>query len=157
MFPHPAFHIKGMCNTGCGNMTYHAAHTWEQDLPFWGWAVRAMPEILAPLATVTYDIGRGAEHMLPVPTTNPSLSVRTRALTTPSPNTPPTRKERTHGERHRNRTPSGRLVFLVHIKLGCRTTLVSTSYATPKRSQGSAGQSSCVGKRGVEILLPCRR
>ena len=27
----PAFHIKGMCNTGCGNMTYHVVYTLEQD------------------------------------------------------------------------------------------------------------------------------
>ena len=32
----PAFHIKGMCNTGCGNATNHVAHTREQDLPLWG-------------------------------------------------------------------------------------------------------------------------
>ena len=49
---YPAFHIKGMCNTGCGNVTDHVAHTWEQDPPLWGWAVRAMPEITAPLAPV---------------------------------------------------------------------------------------------------------
>ena len=48
-----AFHIKGMCNTGCGNMTDHAAHNREQDLPLWGWAVRAMPEIVMPSAPVT--------------------------------------------------------------------------------------------------------
>ena len=36
--------------------------------------------------------------MLPVPTTNPAPSVRTRALTTPSPNTPPNKK-RTHPRR----------------------------------------------------------
>ena len=49
----PAFHIKGMCNTGCGNVTDHVAHTWEQELPLWGWAVRAMPEISEPSAPVT--------------------------------------------------------------------------------------------------------
>ena len=49
----PAFHIKGMCNTGCRNVTSHAAHTQEQDLPLWGRAVRAMPEIAAPSAPVT--------------------------------------------------------------------------------------------------------
>ena len=27
----PTFYIKGMCNTGCGNVTDHVAHTWEQD------------------------------------------------------------------------------------------------------------------------------
>ena len=36
----PAFHIKGMCNTRCGNVADHVAHTQEQDLPLWGWAVR---------------------------------------------------------------------------------------------------------------------
>ena len=45
----PVFHIKGMCNTGCGNAADHVAHTREQDLPFWGWTVRAMPEIMAPV------------------------------------------------------------------------------------------------------------
>ena len=49
----PAFHIKGMCNTGCGNAADHFTHTQEQDLPLWGWAVRAMPEIAAPSAPVT--------------------------------------------------------------------------------------------------------
>ena len=29
----PAYHIKGMCNTGCGNMGDHAVHTREQDPP----------------------------------------------------------------------------------------------------------------------------
>ena len=29
----PAFHIKGMCNTGFWNGAYHVAHTREQDLP----------------------------------------------------------------------------------------------------------------------------
>ena len=29
----PAFHIKGMCNMGCGNATNHVAHTQEQDPP----------------------------------------------------------------------------------------------------------------------------
>ena len=48
----PAFHIKGMCNTGCGNAANHVAHTQEQDLPNWGWAGRAMPEITAPVAPV---------------------------------------------------------------------------------------------------------
>ena len=36
--------------------------------------------------------------MIPVPTTNPAPSVRTQALTTPSPNTPPNKK-RTHPQR----------------------------------------------------------
>ena len=36
----PAFRIKGMCNTGCGNAPEHVAHTREQDPPLWGWAVR---------------------------------------------------------------------------------------------------------------------
>ena len=49
----PAFRIKWMCNTGCGNVTDHIAHNREQDLPLWGWDVRAMPEISAPLALVT--------------------------------------------------------------------------------------------------------
>ena len=49
----PALHIKGMCNTGCRNVTGHIAHTREQDPPLWGWAFRAMPEIMAPLAPVT--------------------------------------------------------------------------------------------------------
>ena len=48
----PMFHIKGVCNTGYGNVTDHVAHTREQDLPLWGWAVRAMLEITAPLAPV---------------------------------------------------------------------------------------------------------
>ena len=47
------FHIKGMCNTGCGNVTDHVAHTWEQDPPLWGWAVREMPEISGTSAPVT--------------------------------------------------------------------------------------------------------
>ena len=50
---YPAFHIKGMCTTRCGNATDHVAHTREQDLPLWGWAVRAMLEIAAPSAPVT--------------------------------------------------------------------------------------------------------
>ena len=49
----PAFQTKGMCNTGCGNVTDHVAHTQEQDPPLWGWTVRAMPEIAAPSAPVT--------------------------------------------------------------------------------------------------------
>ena len=49
----PEFQIKGMCNTGCGNMTNNVAHTREQNLPLWVWAVREMPEIAAPLALVT--------------------------------------------------------------------------------------------------------
>ena len=48
-----AFNIKGMCNTGCGNAADHVAHTQEQDLPLWGWAVRTIPEITAPSAPVT--------------------------------------------------------------------------------------------------------
>ena len=48
----PAYHIKGMCNTGCDNVGDHITHTREQDLPLWGWAVRAMPEITAPSAPV---------------------------------------------------------------------------------------------------------
>ena len=49
---YPAYHIKGMCNTGCGNVGDHAVHTREQDLPLWEWAVKAMPEITAPSAPV---------------------------------------------------------------------------------------------------------
>ena len=49
----PAFHIKGVCNTGCGKATNHIAHPQEQDLPLWGWAVREMLEIAAPSALVT--------------------------------------------------------------------------------------------------------
>ena len=48
----PAYHIKGMCNTGCGNVGDHATHTQEQDTPLWEWAVREMPEITAPSAKV---------------------------------------------------------------------------------------------------------
>ena len=48
-----AFHIKGMCNTGCGNTANHVVHTREQDLPLWGWSVRAMPEIAVPSEPVT--------------------------------------------------------------------------------------------------------
>ena len=49
----PAFHIKGMCNTGCWNAADHVTHTREQDPPLWGWAIRAIPGIAAPLALVT--------------------------------------------------------------------------------------------------------
>ena len=38
----PVFHIKGMCNTGCGNAADHIAHTWEQDLPHCRWDISAM-------------------------------------------------------------------------------------------------------------------
>ena len=48
----PAFHIKGMCNTGCGNAADHVPHTQEQDLSLWGWAVQAMPDIAAPAAPI---------------------------------------------------------------------------------------------------------
>ena len=48
----PAYHIKGMCNTVCGNVRDHVTHTREQDLPLWEWEVRAMTEITAPLAPV---------------------------------------------------------------------------------------------------------
>ena len=48
----PAYHIKGMCYTGCGNVGYHVTHTQEQDPPLWGWAVRSMPEITAPSVPV---------------------------------------------------------------------------------------------------------
>ena len=46
------YDIKGMFNTGCGNVGDHAVHTREQDIPLWEWAVRAMPEITAPSAPV---------------------------------------------------------------------------------------------------------
>ena len=49
----PAFRIKGMFNTGCGNADDNVAPTQEQDFPLWRWAVRAMPEIAAPVAPVT--------------------------------------------------------------------------------------------------------
>ena len=49
----PAFHIKGIYNTGCGSAADHVPHTQEQDLPLWGWAVQAMPEIAAPAAPIT--------------------------------------------------------------------------------------------------------
>ena len=48
----PAYHIKGMCNTGCGNAGDHAVHTREQNLLLWEWAVKAILEITAPLAPV---------------------------------------------------------------------------------------------------------
>ena len=48
----PAFHIKGMCNTGSGNAANHFTHAQEQDLPLWGWAIRAMPEIMVHVAPV---------------------------------------------------------------------------------------------------------
>ena len=48
----PAYRIKGMCNTGCGNVGDHAVHTREEDPPLWEWAVKAMPEITAPSAPV---------------------------------------------------------------------------------------------------------
>ena len=48
----PAYHIKGMCNTGCGNVADHGTHTREEDLPLWEWAVKAMPDITAPAAPV---------------------------------------------------------------------------------------------------------
>ena len=48
----PAFHLKGMCNTGCGNAADHGPHTREQDLPLWGWAVLAMPAVAAPAEPV---------------------------------------------------------------------------------------------------------
>ena len=48
----PAYQIKGMCNTGCGNVGDHVTHTREQDLLLWEWAVRAIPEITASSAPV---------------------------------------------------------------------------------------------------------
>ena len=45
----PAFHVKGMCNAGCGNAGDHKPHSREQDLPLWGWAVKAMPAVQAPV------------------------------------------------------------------------------------------------------------
>ena len=50
---YPAFHIIGMCSTGYGNAADLIAHTLEQDLLLWGWAVRKMTEITVPLAPVT--------------------------------------------------------------------------------------------------------
>ena len=49
----PTFHIKGICNMGCGNATEHVLHNQEQDPPLWGWSIRAMLEIAAPVAPVT--------------------------------------------------------------------------------------------------------
>ena len=49
---YPALHITGMCNTGCRNAVDHVDHTWEKDLPLWGWAVREMPEITVPVASI---------------------------------------------------------------------------------------------------------
>ena len=48
----PAFHVKGMCNAGCGNAGGHKPHSREQDLPLWGWAVKAMPAVQAPVEPV---------------------------------------------------------------------------------------------------------
>ena len=48
----PTYHIKEMCNTGCSNVGDHITHTWDQDPPLWGWAVKDMPEITAPSAPV---------------------------------------------------------------------------------------------------------
>ena len=48
----PAFHIKGMCNTGCGNAADHVPHYREKDLPLWGWALQEMPWIKAPAAPI---------------------------------------------------------------------------------------------------------
>ena len=48
----PTYHIKRMCNTGCGNVGDHATHAREQDISLWEWAVRAMPDIMAPLEPV---------------------------------------------------------------------------------------------------------
>ena len=48
----PAFHIKGMCNTGCRNADDHIPHIREQDLPLWVSAVQAIPEIAAPAAPI---------------------------------------------------------------------------------------------------------
>ena len=72
-----------MCNTGYGNVADHVPHTQEQDLPLWWWYVQSMLEIVAPVAPITYEVGGEVERVLPVPTTNPALSVRTRANTTP--------------------------------------------------------------------------
>ena len=46
------YHIKGMCNMGCGNVGNYVTHTQDQDPPLWEWAVRVMPEITAPSAPV---------------------------------------------------------------------------------------------------------
>ena len=48
----PVFHIKGMCNTGCGNAAEHVPHKQEHDLPLWGWAVQTIPEIADPAARI---------------------------------------------------------------------------------------------------------
>ena len=48
----PAFDIKGVCNTGFANAADHIAHTREQDPTLWGWSVRAMPGVTAPVAPV---------------------------------------------------------------------------------------------------------
>ena len=48
----PSLHIKGMCNTGCGNAADHVPHTRDQDLPLWGWSVQEILEIAAPVAPI---------------------------------------------------------------------------------------------------------
>ena len=48
----PAFHIKGMDNTGCRNAADHVLHTQKQDLPLWRWDLQALPEITAPVAPI---------------------------------------------------------------------------------------------------------
>ena len=150
----PAYHIKGMCNTCCRNVGDHTTHTREQDIPLWEWAVRAMPEITAPSTTMAYDAGRGAERLLPVPPTNPAPSVRTRALS-PLSNMLP-RRDRNRREKKLNRPPSGQLAFLGPRRPRSRTTLVSTSHATQKRSRDSDGRSLCGGDRDADILLSWR-
>ena len=55
----PAFHIKGMCIKGCGNVADHVPHTQEKDPPCWGWDLQAIPDIKAPAAPIAYEIVRG--------------------------------------------------------------------------------------------------
>ena len=83
----PTFHIKGMCNTGCGNEADNVPYTREQDPPLWGCALQAMPEIKDPAPPIAYEIDGGAKCVLPVPITKSAPSVRMCANTTPSPNT----------------------------------------------------------------------
>ena len=114
----PTIHIKGMCNTGCGNAADHVLHTREQELPLWGWAVQAMPEIAAPAAPIAYEVGGGAECVLPVTTTHPAPSVRTHANTTPYPDTQSvnTAKKRQQIRIETSEPAHGQLVSLSYIR-----------------------------------------
>ena len=67
----PAYHIKGMCNTGCGNVGDHAMHTREQDLPLWEWAVKAMPDITAPPGACGLGCLQGIKTSAPCATPKP--------------------------------------------------------------------------------------